>query len=455
MVAATEEHDPRLATLDSTIKQIDADMKEIWASVGWEFEAVKQNFDYDSTRHSLRRGTTLGLDGKPRRAFNLFGDYDRDERDFILRLKRSFLGPDHEVYVKISGRRLEKMDAVIRKQEIRRDIHLATLQAVLEVLYRQTILPLVEEQIALAQREVQLLSAFQKAGEALQKDLLAAQRQLHAFEEQKLIDRHSIRISLNDLRQKTGLPSLALPTTVPLVADSLAPLDNLNEEEATSLALTGRLEYVVAEMRVRQAERMADYMSWYWPRVDFEVAWNKYKDTRRFLDDFRQEKGRIFSTELSVNIPLNLPYRGWLRRESFRATQQRYQNEMEQIRRTIENQTLRSLLDLQQARLHDSVARDDLTHAREEARATELLAERLPEEIQGIAEVGRLEALRKVLDARIALCTAEHQLLLAQARWDYQVGNSPIDEAVTPYENLDLRAAEKKGWLRWWTSLMK
>ncbi|MCX8035562.1 MAG: TolC family protein [Candidatus Sumerlaeia bacterium] len=455
IVSATEENDPQLKYYDTELRRIDAEMKEIWASVGWEFEVTRQRSTFDAERHETRAGTTLGLDGRPRRAYDLFGDYDRRDRDLILRLKRSFLGPDHEVYVRICGRRLEKMDAVIQKQQTRRDIHLLILQAVLDILYRRNILPLVAEQIALVQRKTALLEVLQKAGEVLRKDLLAAQKQLRAYEEQQAIHQNAITLALNDLRGRTGLTTLTLPTQFQLaVAPSTLPA-TLAVPDATSQALQNRLEYLVAQMRVELAEQMTRYMSWYFPRVDFEVAWNKYRETREFLDETRDERGRELTTELTVNIPLGLPYRTWKRRESFRATQEGYALQVARMRRSIENEILRASLDLQQARLHCEVAREALEHALEELRATELVARQLPGEIQGIAALSTLDAQLKVLDARMALTAAEHQLLLAHMQWDYHIGCSPMDEASAGFADADLRAAEKIGWLRWWTSLIK
>ncbi len=455
IVSATEENDPQLKYYDTELRRIDAEMKEIWASVGWEFEITRQRSTFDAERHETRAGTTLGLDGRPRRAYDLFGDYDRRDRDLILRLKRSFLGPDHEVYVRICGRRLEKMDAVIQKQQTRRDIHLLTLQAVLDIVYRQNILPLVAEQIALAQRKTALVEILQKAGEVLRKDLLAAQKQLRAYEEQRAIHQNAITLALNDLRGRSGLTTLTLPAGIELAAAPSTFPATLAVPDATSQALENRLEYLVAQMRVELAEQMTRYMSWYFPRVDFEVAWNKYRESREFLDETRDERGREFATELTVNIPLGLPYRTWKRRETFRATQEGYALQVARMRRSIENQILRASLNLQQARLHCEVAREDLEHALEELRATELVAQQLPDETQGVAALAALDAQLKVLDARIALAAAEHQLLLAHMQWDYQIGRSPMDEAAAAFADSDLRAAEKIGWLRWWTSLIK
>ena len=455
IVTATEEHDLRLAELDSRIQQLDAEMKDLRFSVGWEFEVVGREMDIDANRHTVREGETLGLDNRPRRAYDLRGHYDREQDELIARLKRSFLGPDHEKYVRIAERRIEKMNTIIRKQDIRREIHLATLQTVLEILYRQTVLPLLSGEIALAQREVEMLATFRKVGEALRKDQLGAEKQLRALEEQRLIHQNSLALSLNELRQKTGIANLTLPTTLPLVAGSSAPPASFHEADATSRALTDRTDYIVAQMRLRLADQMAAYMAWYWPRVDFEVAWDKFEDRRGFLDQSRNDKGKQFSTELSLNVPLNSPYRSLKRREAFRAAHQGYARQTEQMRDTISNQVLRAYLNWQQAQLHRTAAEAGLAQALEEARQTDLVAQQLPEEIQGIAEVKQIEARMKALDAQMALSDAERELLLAQARWDYQMGDSPIDEAVAPYEESDRRAAEKKGWLTWWTNLMK
>jgi len=461
IVAATEEHDPHLAVLDSNMKQLDAEMKDIRFSVGWELEIVKREMKLDAERRDVRQVSPGAPRATTRNPHYLLGDYDREESDFIIRLTRSFLGPDHEKYVKIGERRLEKMGFVIEKQKVRRDLHMATLRAILSILYYQTVLPLVSEQIAVARQQIEMLTKFQQAGEALRKDVLAAQKQLRTLEAQRLLHQNSLRLALSELREKAGDPKLALPTTVPLVADFSLPPTTFDPQDTPRYALTGRTDYLVADMRVRLADTMATYMAWYWPRVDFEVAWNEYKDHRRFLPDdafekdYRYDKGKGFSTELRLNVPLNLPYRGWKRYESFRAVQERYLKEMDRLRMDIENETLRAYLIWQQAHLHREVARDQLAQAEEEVRETGLLTQQLPDEVQGLAEVKYLDARLKALEARAALCDAEHQLLLAQALWDYQTGNSPIDEAVAPYEEQDRRAAERKVWLTWWTSLTK
>ena len=455
IVAATEEHDPHLGELHSEIARLDAEMKDLRFSVGWELEVSRQTLEIDADRHSARKGTTLGLDGRPRRAYDLRGDYDRDQDELIVRLKRSFLGPDHEKYVKIAQRRIEKMGLLIRKQELRREIHLATLQAVFEILYCQTVLPLLDDQIALARREREMLAVFQKAGETLRKDVLEAEKKLRSLEEQRLIHQNSLALSLNELRQKTGIVGLALPTTLPLAA-SAPPLPvPLDEAKATSQALEDRTEFIVAQLRLRLADQMVTYMAWYWPRVDFEVAWDKFDDRRRFLDQSRDDTGKQFSTELTLNVPLNSPYRSLKRREAFQAARESFARQEEQLRAAISNQLLRAHLNWQQAHLHRAVAEAALAQAAEEARQTELVAQQLPEEIQGIAEVRQVDARLKTLEARLALCAAERDLLLAQARWDYQLGNSPIDEAASPYEQSDRRAAEQKGWLSWLMNLMK
>jgi hypothetical protein len=455
IVAATEDHDPRLAELNSQIAALDAEMKDLRFSVGWEFDVRRQETEYDATRRAVRRPLKPGQTGRPGQPYDVRGDYDRDQDDLILRLRRSFLGPDHEKYVKIAQRRLDKMTLLIKKQEIRREIHLASLQAALDVLYRQTILPVLDQQIALARREIELLAAFQKVGDVLHKDRLEAEKQLRGLEEQRQIHRNSLILSLNELRQKTGLPNLTLPTTLPLVAGSSAPPAAFDPAETTSRALTGRTDYFVAQRRMTLADQMASYMAWYYPRVDVEFGWDKYSDRRRFLNEARDDVGWQFFTELGLNVPLNLPYRGLKRREAFRAVHESYARQMDQMRMTIENQILRTYLDRQQAEVHRAFAASSLAQAAEETRHTELLAQQLPEEIQGIAEVKQLEARIKMLEARVALCNAEHELLRAQARWNYQMGESPIDEAVAPYEEKDRRADEEKGWLKWWTNLIR
>lgn len=461
IVTATEENDPRLAEFDSKMKQIDAEMKDLRFSVGWEFEVAKRELEIDADRRDVRRISSQAPRATARRPHYLLGDYDREESDLILRLKRSFLAPDHEKYVKIAERRLDKMGLVIDKQKVRRQLHVATLETLLAVFFCQTALPLVDEQIALARREIELLTMFQKAGEALRKDVLAAQKRLRALEEQRLIHRNSLTLGLNELRLKTGSSSLTLPMTVPVVASASPPPSTFDPQETTSYALSGRTDYLVAQMRARLADQMATYMAWYWPRVDFEVAWNEFRDHRRFITDdhwdknYRYDKGREFGTELTLNVPLNLAYRGWKRHEAFRAVHESYLKQADLMRANIENDALRAYLGWQQAYLHREVARDQLAAALEERREMELVAQQLPEEVQGLAEVKYLEAQTKVLEARVELCDAEYELLLAQARWDYQTGDSPMDEAAAPYEERDRRAAERKVWLTWWTSLMK
>ena len=78
----------------------------------------------------------------------------------------------------------------------------------------------------------------------------------------------------------------------------------------------------------------------------------------------------------------------------------------------------------------------------------------VPEQIQGISRIKQLRAQSDVLDARVELYTASWRLLQAQARWDYVMGDSPIDRATAPYEQQDRRTAEKRNWLLWWMSLI-
>lgn len=455
IVAATEEHEPRLGKRDSDLAQLDAEMKDIRFSVGWEVELVKRETEFDATRHAIRKGTTLGLDGRPRRAYDLRGHYSREEDELIVRLRRSFLGPDHEKYVKIAERQVEKMGIVLEKQAIRRGIHLATIQAVLEILHFQTVLPLIEQQISLAQNEAKILEKFQKAGEALRKDVLAAQKQVVLLEEQRLSYRNLIRQRLAELRQKSGSRDLTVPGTLPSVAALPSPPTSLNEEELTSEVLVSREDYVIAQERLRLGEHMATHLAWYLPRVDFEAAWNDYSDDRRFLDTRRTDEGNQFSTELTLNVPLNLPYRGLKRREQYRAQQTGFLFDMEEMRATVANEILRAHVDWQQAFLRCRATSASLAAALEEERQTRLTVKHMPVEVQGIAEIKEIEAQLRVLEARAACAGAEYTLWNAQARWDYQTGSSPIDEAVGPYAERDRRAAERKGWLQWWTSLIR
>ncbi|MBM3334174.1 TolC family protein [Candidatus Sumerlaeota bacterium] len=453
IVVATEEHDPRLAAHDSQVRQLEAEIKDLRFSVGWEIEVAGRHVDFDATRHAVREPGQLDLYGRERRPYDLRGPYDREDSELIVRLKRSFLGPDHEKYVKIAERTIDLMDEEIRKQEARRSAHLATIETVSKILYAQAILPVLDERVALVRQQIEILLALQKAGAALRKDLLEADKQLKTLEEQRLIYDNSIRLGLNELRQKTGWPTLTLPAILLVGSTSPAPPRAFNEHEATSQALNNRLDYHIARERVRLANEMAAYMAWYLPRVDFEVGWNDYLERRHFLESRRRESGTQFSAELSLTYQLASPYRSWKRRQAFRARQEGLQREMDQMRATFTNQVLRAHLDWQLACLHHGVTSASLAQALEEARQTDLLAQRLPGEIEGIAEVKQMESKSKATGERIALLEAERDLLLAQARWEYMMGNSPVDEATAIYEERDRRAAQRKSWLSWWTNL--
>jgi len=455
IVTETEKNNADLRELATELEQIDQDIQVLRLSVGWEFEVASRKTVTDGKRRDARKGWTRRTDGKFRSPYNLYGDLDENESDFILRLKRSFLGPDHEKYVKIGLRWLDKMDTVIKKQKLRRDLHLGTFDTVLSILEKRATLPLLDEQIALTRRQLELLRILRKTGDALPKDVLNAEHELQSLEEQRLIDLNAIKIALRELRNKTGDPKLQLPTTFSLAAVRLRPPVEFDEQEMTSYALAGRVDYAIGRKRVEFAKKMANYMSWYWPKLDLEFTWTRFHGHRKWLDEYRRDKGRDFRTELTLNVPLNAPLRGWRRYKSFKAACEGYRIDLEKKRQDIADDVYSAYLQWQQAYLHYKVSQRRLEAAREEARETELVATQLPGEIKGIAEVKRLGAKKDLLEARASLIRAQFQLLAAEAHWDYAVGDSPIEEAFAPYAQRDRRAVEKIGWIRWWTSLFK
>jgi hypothetical protein len=93
--------------------------------------------------------------------------------------------------------------------------------------------------------------------------------------------------------------------------------------------------------------------------------------------------------------------------------------------------------------------------ARAAARELAVLVRELPDEVQGNPQLKQIDARLEVLAARAAILQAEYQLLLAQAKWDYLAGSSPIDEAVAPFAAGEREALERKSWIQWLTILTK
>jgi len=462
IILGIEEHNPELLQADKAMEQIENEMRDIRFSEGWEFDIRSRRTEIDATRRDTRAGWTRRLDvdpdtGQPqfRNPYSLFGDLDERESELLVRLQRSFVGPDHERYVGMAVKRLEKIEAAIKKQELRREIHVKTLQSLFGLFHARALLPLIDEQIALLQRQIEILRLYERQAEALPRDILDAQTRLGLAREQRLINADLVRAGLRRLRIQTGDPALALPTTFPLVADPAPPPESVDEDTATSYALGGRLDYHLAGMRVRLADRLVRYGAWYLPEVQFEVFWSRFHGHQKWLDEYRRDEGKGFGTQLGLTIPLNLPVRGYMRRRAFEAARDAYVLERRAIQEEVRLAVPTALNAWRQAWVRRAVAQLAINQALEDLRETDLLVQTLPEQIKGVPPAERIEKELAVLDARADRLEAEYLLLLAAAQWDYLAGDSPIEEAIAPYQARDLRAIERKSWIRWLTNLTK
>jgi hypothetical protein len=459
VVSETEAADPRLAAADAQLRQIDHEINAIGMSNGWEFVIRRRRTETDGFRHDKRLGWTRRLDIDPdtglqrlRNPYDLSGDLLRGEKEFMTSLQRSFLGSDHEKYVDMALRRLDKIDAAIKKQNLRREIHLATLQSILGALHSKMLLHSLDEQLALAKAQVQVLRQYQNVGEALLKDVQAAELQVQTIEQQRQISRNTIEVALFELRSKTGDPTLDLPGTLPLTA-GIDPPPTIDRDAASSYALDGRIDYYLAQMRLRLMDRLVMFGAWYLPKVSLDIWWSRFRSHQQWLDEFRHDMGRERGIEWQVNIPLNLGVRGVERNRAFAAARDAYRLEREQMGRDIQIRVLHALVAWQQAALRRTVARRGLEQALEDQRETELVAEKMPESLKGIGQVEVLDRRLAVAEARAKLYEAEYLLLLAELQWEYVTGDSPIDDAVAPFEERD-KQAFRKSWSQWLMSLM-
>ena len=455
IVDATEQNDPRLREVDLEIDRINHEMTDLYFSVGWDLELESRDLEVDATRRETREGRTYRLDGTPRKAHRFYGDLDESLSESTIRLQRQWGHPDHEMYVKIALLRLEKFDAVIQKQELRREVHLVTLGTIVDVVSRQALLPLLDERIRLAREKYARLEQYHKRQEVLRGEVLDARSELEQLQWQRSIHQGRLGLSLSGLRQAADVGLLDALTTLPLAARLDAPPLAFDAQQATSYALERRLDHFLGQWRVNLTNTLAKYMAWYWPTLDFRVWWMDYHGHQDYLDEHRREKGEEFGTQLTLEVPLNLLMRGRARQQAFQAQRDHYVQEQNRLRAGIEQDVREAYLARLQAHADLLNARRRVERAVQEARELRELAARLPQEIQGIPEVRLMESDMEVLDERMLLCLAEHALFRAQATWNYVLGNSPIDTAVEPYLALERRAVEKTKWWQWWTSLIK
>lgn len=455
IVEATEDHNLRLRKFDADIEFIDREIDHIRTSEGWEFEISDQSRSWTADRLETRGGTTQRLDGTFRKAHRFFGEVSDKYDEFVLRLQRSFGEPDHERFVDAALKRLEKLEKVAAKQEVRRDLHLATIDSVLIALYCQAARPLIEERLVLAKERLRILEAARQAQEALRKDVLSAQRDLHLVEDDLELNKLDCRAALRELNLKTGT-TVSLPAALPLIADGDPPPETYDEEAVTSYALEGRLDYFVADLRLKLADKLKWHLAWHLPKIDFEVWWADFSAHRRYLDEYRKDRnGDEYGTELSVNIPLNIASNSWARHKMFSAARDAIALDHELIRRRITEEVFRTYRDWRKAYHAREISREQIEVARENERALALMVERMPDKIEGIPKVELIDEQVKIVDAKMSLLQAEHDLLRAKVRWDYLLGDSPIDVAAAPFVARDRQTAEKTSWLKWWMSLIK